>query len=185
MSTNVCIVKAMVFPVVICWCECWTIKKAKCRRTDALKLWCRKTPESLLDCEETKPVNFKGNLLWMFAGRTIVEVGSPILWPPDAKRWKIPDVGKTEDKSSRGWQKMRWLDDSTDSMNVNLCKLQVIMEDKRACNAKVHRVARSQRQCSYWKTTIWQERSHFFQHRQCCKLDTCKPKINKIKSWRW
>ena len=94
-------------------------------------------------------------------------------------------LGKTEDKSSRGWQKMRWLDDSTDSMNVNLCKLQVLMEDKRACHAKVHRVARSQRQCGYWKTTIWQERSHFFQHRQCCKLDTCKPKINKIKSWRW
>ena len=51
--------------------------------------------------------------------------------------------GKIEGKSSRGWQKMRWLDDIIDSMNVNLCKLQVIMEDKRSCHAKVQRIARS------------------------------------------
>ena len=54
-------VKAMVFPVVMCGCESWTMKKPKHRRTDPSKLWCRRTLESPLDCKEIKPVNYKGN----------------------------------------------------------------------------------------------------------------------------
>ena len=59
--TKVCLVKAMVFPVVMHGCESWTIKKAECRRTDAYELWCWRTLESPLDYKEIKLVNPKGN----------------------------------------------------------------------------------------------------------------------------
>ena len=62
LPTKVCLVKAMVFPVVMYGCESWTIKKAECQRIDAFELWCwRKTLESPLDCKEIQPVNPKGN----------------------------------------------------------------------------------------------------------------------------
>ena len=59
--TNVHIVKAMVFPVVMYGCECWTIKKAECPRIDAFELWCWRRLESRLDCKEIQPVHSKGN----------------------------------------------------------------------------------------------------------------------------
>ena len=61
LSTKVCLVKAMVFPVVMYGCESWTIKKAERRRIDAFELWCWRRLESPLDCKELKPVNPKGN----------------------------------------------------------------------------------------------------------------------------
>ena len=62
LSTNVCIVKAMIFPVVIYRCESWTIKKTECQRTDVFKLWCwEKTLVSPLDSKEIKSVDPKGN----------------------------------------------------------------------------------------------------------------------------
>ena len=94
--TKIHIVKAMVFPVVMCRCESWTIKKAW-----VLKNWCfqivvlEKTFESTLDCKEFKPVNPKGNQSWIFFGRTDAE--ALIVWLPDAKSWLIrkdPDAGK-------------------------------------------------------------------------------------------
>ena len=61
LPTEVCQIKAMVFPVVMYGCESWTIKKAECQRIDAFELWCwKKTLESLLDCKEIQPVNPKG-----------------------------------------------------------------------------------------------------------------------------
>ena len=59
--TKVCLVKAMIFPVVMYGCESWTIKKAKCQKIDAFDLWCWRTLKSPLDCKEIKPVNSKGN----------------------------------------------------------------------------------------------------------------------------
>ena len=59
--TKVHLIKAMLFPVVICGCESWTIKKAECRRIDTFELWCWKTLESPLDCKEIQPVHPKGN----------------------------------------------------------------------------------------------------------------------------
>ena len=85
LSTKVCLVKAMVFPVVIYGCESWTIKKAECRITDAFELWCWRRLESTLDCKEIQPVHLKGDHSWVFIGRTDVEAESPILWPPDVK----------------------------------------------------------------------------------------------------
>ena len=105
MLTKVCIVKAMVFPVVMYGCVSWTIKKAECWRIGAFKLWCwrrllfffnlEKTLESPWDSKGIKPVSPKENQPWIFIGRTNAE--APILWPPDTKNWldgKDPDAGK-------------------------------------------------------------------------------------------
>ena len=86
LSTKVCLVKAMVFPVVMYGCESRTIKKAERRRIDASELWCwRRLLESPLDCKEIQPVHPKGDQSWVFIGRTDVEAVTPILWSPDVK----------------------------------------------------------------------------------------------------
>ena len=84
LSTKVCLVKAMVFSVVMYGCESWIIKKAECRRIDAFELL-GKTLESPLDCKEIQPVHPKGDQSWVFIGRTDVEAETPVLWPPHAK----------------------------------------------------------------------------------------------------
>ena len=85
LPTKVCLVKDMVFTVVMHGCESWTIKKAECQRIDAFELWCWRTLESPLDCKEIQPVHPKGDQSWVFIGRTDAEAETPILWPPDAK----------------------------------------------------------------------------------------------------
>ena len=85
MPTNVCLVKAMVFPVVMYGCESWITKKAEHRRIDTFELWCWRTLKSPLDCKEIQPVHPKGDYSWVFIGRSDVEAETPILWPPDAK----------------------------------------------------------------------------------------------------
>ena len=99
----------------------------------APKNWCfltvvlEKTPESPLDCKETKPVNPKGNQPWIVTGSTDAEAETPILWPPDAKSQligKSPDAGKDWGQKKGGWQRMRWMDSITDSMDMSLSKLQ-------------------------------------------------------------
>ena len=86
LPTKIHLVKAMVFPVVVCGCESWTIKKAEGQRIDAFELWCwRRLFESPLDCKEIQPVHPKGDQSWVFTGRTDVETETLILQPPDAK----------------------------------------------------------------------------------------------------
>ena len=87
----------MVFPVVMYGCESQIIKKAECWRTDALNLVLEMSLENPLDCKVFQPVHPKGDQSWVFFGSTYVEAETPILWPPDAKRWLIwkdPDAGK-------------------------------------------------------------------------------------------
>ena len=79
-----CLVKAMVFPVVMYGFDKWTVKKAECQRIDAFELWCWRTFESPLDCKEIKPVNPKRNQSWIFFGRTDAEAEAPILWPTNS-----------------------------------------------------------------------------------------------------
>ena len=85
LPTKVCLVKAMVFPVVMYGCESWTVKKAECRRIDAFELWCWRRLESPLDCKEIQPVHSKGNQSWVFFGRTDAKAETPVLWPSHAK----------------------------------------------------------------------------------------------------
>ena len=85
LPTKIRLVKAMVFPVVMCRCESWTVKKAERRRIDAFELWCWRRLESPLDCKEIQPVHYEGDQPWVFIGRTDAEAETPILWPPDEK----------------------------------------------------------------------------------------------------
>ena len=96
LPTKVCIVKTMVFPVVMYGCESWMIKKAKCQRTGAFQLWCWRR---LLRVPWTTRSNQSvlRESTWIFVGRTDAEAEAPILWPPDVKNQLIgkdPDAGK-------------------------------------------------------------------------------------------
>ena len=113
-----CLVKAMVFPVVMYGCETWTIRKAERQRFDASELCWRRLLRVPWTARRSKPVNPKGNQSWLFIGRTNAKADAPILWPTDTKSWLIwkdPDAGKdwgqeekgmTEDKMV-GWH--QWL----------------------------------------------------------------------------
>ena len=82
LPTNVHLVKAMVFPMVMYGCESWTVKTAERRRIDAFELWCWRR---LLRCEEIQPVHPKGDQSWVLIGRTDAKAETPVLWPPHAK----------------------------------------------------------------------------------------------------
>ena len=101
LSTKVCLVKAMVFPVVMYGYENWTVKKAERRRIDAFELWCWRR---LLRVPWTARRSNQDQS-WLFIGRTDVEVETPILWPPNAKSWLIwkdPAAGKDWGQEEKG-----------------------------------------------------------------------------------
>ena len=85
LPAKVCLVKAMVFPVVMYGCENCTIKKAEHQRIDAFELWCWRRLLRVLDCKEIQPVHSKGDQPWDFFGRNDAKVETPVLWPPHVK----------------------------------------------------------------------------------------------------
>ena len=123
--------------------------------------WCfqtvvlEKTLESPFDSKEIKPVNPKGNQPWIFIWRTDAEAKAPILSPPNTKRQLIGKdlmVGKTEGKRRRGWQRMKWLDSITNSVDMSLSKVREIVKDSEAWSAAFHRIAKSWTWLSDWTT---------------------------------
>ena len=159
MPTKVHRVKAMVFPVVIYGCESWTVKKAERWRIDAFELWCwrrlsrvhwpaRRSNQSILK-KISPEYSLEGLML-----KLKLQYFGLLMWRTDSLK-KTLMMGKIEGRRRRGRQKMRWLDDITDLMNMSLSKLWALVKDRENSHTAAHGVTKSWRWLSDWTELNW------------------------------